>query len=252
MESFTFMLTDTEEEEVVSQKKRRHFLIAKVHICNSSIGIRDADTNHVDNEVLVLGYKRILTVMWRMFMSSKRLKVTSKEPNSDNGKQSDTSKGGSGVENSSLEDPCDDDDCEELHPLNFIMTEFINAYNKSTRVVAERLDSSVCTEYCDQKACSADNSDHPPFEKPELQVQFQVLMKYHSLDKRLTYLMMMVLVRQAEEYDMMLHIEKSDMLMLVAKIEVGDKTVDDVDKLACAADVVKPRQVDLKFAYASF
>nr|GEY14325.1 hypothetical protein [Tanacetum cinerariifolium] len=55
--------------------------------------------------------------------------------------------------------------------------------------------------------------------------------------------MMMVLVRQTEECDMMLHMEKSDMLMLVAEIEVGDKTADDVDKLACAADVVKPRQV---------
>nr|GFA86301.1 hypothetical protein [Tanacetum cinerariifolium] len=71
------------------------------------------------------------------------------------------------------------------------------------------------------------------------------------LDKRLNQLMMMVLVRQTEECDMMLHMEKSDMLMLVAEIEVGDKTADDVDKLACVADVVKPRQVDLKFAHAS-
>nr|GEY97437.1 hypothetical protein [Tanacetum cinerariifolium] len=44
---------------------------------------------------------------------------------------------------------------------------------------------------------------------------------------------------------MMLHMEKSDMMMLVAEIKVGDKTADDVDKLACSADVVKPRQVDL-------
>nr|GFA49356.1 hypothetical protein [Tanacetum cinerariifolium] len=64
-------------------------------------------------------------------------------------------------------------------------------------------------------------------------------MKYHSLDKRLIDLIMMNLMRQTEECDMMLHIEKSDMLMLVAEIEVGDKTADDVDKLACAADVVK-------------
>nr|GEU42742.1 hypothetical protein [Tanacetum cinerariifolium] len=66
-------------------------------------------------------------------------------------------------------------------------------------------------------------------------------MKYHSLDKRLIDLIMMNLMRQTEECDMMLHIEKSDMLMLVAEIEVGDKTADDVDKLACAADVVKLR-----------
>nr|GFA00364.1 hypothetical protein [Tanacetum cinerariifolium] len=70
-------------------------------------------------------------------------------------------------------------------------------------------------------------------------------------DKRLNELMMMVLVRQTEECDMMLHIKNSDMLMLVAEIKVGDKIAEDVDKLACAADVVKPRHVDLKFAHAS-
>nr|GFD59587.1 hypothetical protein [Tanacetum cinerariifolium] len=47
-------------------------------------------------------------------------------------------------------------------------------------------------------------------------------------------------VRQTEECDMMLHMEKSDMLMLVAEIKVGDKTADDIDKFACSADVVKP------------
>nr|GFC90089.1 hypothetical protein [Tanacetum cinerariifolium] len=53
-------------------------------------------------------------------------------------------------------------------------------------------------------------------------------MKCQLLDKRLNELMMMVLVRQTEECNMMLHMEKSDMLMLVAEIEVGDKTADDV------------------------
>nr|GEX69922.1 hypothetical protein [Tanacetum cinerariifolium] len=67
-------------------------------------------------------------------------------------------------------------------------------------------------------------------------------MEYHSLDKRLTYLMMMVLVKQTEEYDMMLQMEKTGMLMLIAEIVVGDMTADDVDKLACSADVMKPRQ----------
>nr|GEU88330.1 putative ribonuclease H-like domain-containing protein [Tanacetum cinerariifolium] len=76
-------------------------------------------------------------------------------------------------------------------------------------------------------------------------------MKYHSVDKRLTDLMMMVLVRQTEEYDMMLHMEKTGMLMVVAEIKVGDMTANDVDKLACSADVVKPRQVDRKFTHAS-
>nr|GEW93037.1 hypothetical protein [Tanacetum cinerariifolium] len=44
-------------------------------------------------------------------------------------------------------------------------------------------------------------------------------MEYHSVDKRLTYLMMMVLVRHTKEYDMMLHMEKSGMLKLVVEIE---------------------------------
>nr|GEX99409.1 hypothetical protein [Tanacetum cinerariifolium] len=67
-------------------------------------------------------------------------------------------------------------------------------------------------------------------------------MKYHSLDKRLTDWMMMIPVRQIVECDKMLHMEKSDMLMLVAKIEVGDMTADDVNKVSCSTDVVKSRQ----------
>nr|GFC93633.1 hypothetical protein [Tanacetum cinerariifolium] len=96
--------------------------------------------------------------------------------------------------------------------------------------------------------------EHNQFEElkmmPYMHCGLQV-MKCQLLDKRLNELMMMVLMRQTEECDMMLHIEKSDMLMFVTEIEVGDKTAGDVDKLACAADVVKPRQVDLKFAHAS-
>nr|GEY49721.1 hypothetical protein [Tanacetum cinerariifolium] len=70
-------------------------------------------------------------------------------------------------------------------------------------------------------------------------------------DKRLRDLMMMILVRQTEECDMMLYMMKTDMLMLVAEIKVGDKTVDDVDKLVCSADVVKSRQVAKNVAPAS-
>nr|GEX97969.1 hypothetical protein [Tanacetum cinerariifolium] len=76
-------------------------------------------------------------------------------------------------------------------------------------------------------------------------------MEYHSVDKRLTDLMMMVLVRHTVEYDMMLYMEKSGMLKLVVEIKVGDMTADDVDKLTCSSDVVKSRQVDQKFALAS-
>nr|GFC67904.1 hypothetical protein [Tanacetum cinerariifolium] len=63
------------------------------------------------------------------------------------------------------------------------------------------------------------------------------------MDKRLKDLMMMILVRQTEEYDIMFYTMKTDMVMLVAEIEVSDKTVDDVDKLACSVDVVKSRQI---------
>nr|GFD18888.1 hypothetical protein [Tanacetum cinerariifolium] len=63
--------------------------------------------------------------------------------------------------------------------------------------------------------------------------------------------MMMILVRQTEECDMMLYTVKTDMLILVAEIKVGDKTADDVDKLVCSADVVKSRQVDPYVAHAS-
>nr|GEX10116.1 hypothetical protein [Tanacetum cinerariifolium] len=106
----------------------------------------------------------------------------------------------------------------------------------------------VLDRVCLRDSISKEGSyeDHPRFEKPEPQVEFHV-----SLDKRLNDLMMMVLVRQTEKCDMMLHMEKSDMLMFVVEIEVGDKTADDVDKLACSADVVKSRQVDLKFVHAS-
>nr|GEX89126.1 hypothetical protein [Tanacetum cinerariifolium] len=92
--------------------------------------------------------------------------------------------------------------------------------------------------------------DRHLFGKPEQQVQFQSI-EYHSVDKRLTYLMMMMLVRHTEEYDMMLHMEKTGMLKLVVEIKVGDMTADDVDKLTCSSDIVKSRQVDLKFAHAS-
>nr|GEX63437.1 hypothetical protein [Tanacetum cinerariifolium] len=77
------------------------------------------------------------------------------------------------------------------------------------------------------------------------------MMEYHSMDMRLKDLMMMVLVIHIEEYDMMLHMEKTGMLMLVTEIDVSDMTADDVDKLTYSSDVVKPRQVDLKFSHVS-
>nr|GEZ58019.1 hypothetical protein [Tanacetum cinerariifolium] len=63
------------------------------------------------------------------------------------------------------------------------------------------------------------------------------------MDKRLRDLMMMILVKQTEEFDMMLYMAKTDMLMLVAEIEVGDKTADDVDK---GEEVFVSQEVPLK------
>nr|GFC37680.1 hypothetical protein [Tanacetum cinerariifolium] len=60
--------------------------------------------------------------------------------------------------------------------------------------------------------------------------------------------LMMVLVMHTEEDDMVLHIEKTSMLMLVVEIDVGGMTVDVVDKLNCSSNDVQPRQVDLRRA----
>nr|GFC51467.1 hypothetical protein [Tanacetum cinerariifolium] len=74
-------------------------------------------------------------------------------------------------------------------------------------------------------------------------------LKYHSLDKRLKNLVMMILVRQTEDYDMLLHMVTTDMKLLVVEIEIDDITADDVDKVSYSADVEKSKQVDLKFAH---
>nr|GFC08948.1 hypothetical protein [Tanacetum cinerariifolium] len=72
-----------------------------------------------------------------------------------------------------------------------------------------------------------------------------ILRKYHSLDKRLTNLVMMILVRQTEDCDMLLHMVTTDMKLLVVEIEINDITADDVDKASCSTDVEKSKQVDL-------
>nr|GFC33791.1 hypothetical protein [Tanacetum cinerariifolium] len=65
------------------------------------------------------------------------------------------------------------------------------------------------------------------------------------LDKRLNELMMMVLVRQTENCDMLLHMVMTDMKLLVVEIETADITTDDVDKVSCLTDVERSKQVDL-------
>nr|GFC80439.1 hypothetical protein [Tanacetum cinerariifolium] len=64
----------------------------------------------------------------------------------------------------------------------------------------------------------------------------------HSKDGLVKAMLMMVLVMHIKEDDTVLHIEKTGMLMLVVKIDVGGMTADVVDKLNCSSDDVQPRQ----------
>nr|GFB77217.1 hypothetical protein [Tanacetum cinerariifolium] len=61
----------------------------------------------------------------------------------------------------------------------------------------------------------------------------------------------MILVRQTEDCDMLLHMVMTDMKLLVVEIELDDITADDADKVSCSTDVEKSKQVDLKFAHLS-
>nr|GEV04854.1 hypothetical protein [Tanacetum cinerariifolium] len=68
---------------------------------------------------------------------------------------------------------------------------------------------------------------------------------------RLNELKMMVLVRQTENCDMLLHMVMTDMKLLVVEIETADITADDVKKVSCSTNVERSKQVDLKFAHSS-
>nr|GFB67075.1 hypothetical protein [Tanacetum cinerariifolium] len=69
------------------------------------------------------------------------------------------------------------------------------------------------------------------------------MIECHSVDMRLKDLMMMVLVMYTNEYDIVLHMKKTGMWVLVVEIGVGGMTADVVDKLTCSSDGVQPRQV---------
>nr|GFA11303.1 hypothetical protein [Tanacetum cinerariifolium] len=76
------------------------------------------------------------------------------------------------------------------------------------------------------------------------------IIENHSVDMRLKDVLMMMLMMHTEEDDMVLHTEKTSMLMLVFEIDVGGMTVVEVDKLNCSFDDVGPKQVDLRCAHA--
>nr|GFC79495.1 hypothetical protein [Tanacetum cinerariifolium] len=62
---------------------------------------------------------------------------------------------------------------------------------------------------------------------------------------------MMVLMRQTENCDMLVHMVMTDMKLLVVEIETADITADDVDKVSYSTNVGRSKQVDLKFAHSS-
>nr|GEY67496.1 hypothetical protein [Tanacetum cinerariifolium] len=61
---------------------------------------------------------------------------------------------------------------------------------------------------------------------------------------------MMELVMYTEKNDIVFYTEKTGMLMLVVKIDVGGMTADVVDNLTCSFDYVQPKQVDMRCAHA--
>nr|GEZ20789.1 uncharacterized mitochondrial protein AtMg00810-like [Tanacetum cinerariifolium] len=67
-------------------------------------------------------------------------------------------------------------------------------------------------------------------------------MKCQFLDKRLNELMMMVLVRQTENYDRLLHMVMIDMKLLVVEIKTADIMANDVDNMSCSTDVERSKQ----------
>nr|GEY15325.1 retrovirus-related Pol polyprotein from transposon TNT 1-94 [Tanacetum cinerariifolium] len=76
------------------------------------------------------------------------------------------------------------------------------------------------------------------------------MIENHLVDMRLKDVLMMVLVMHTEEDYMVLHIEKTGMLMLVVEIDVGGMTAVEVDKLNYLYDDVQPKKVDLRYAHA--
>nr|GFA50387.1 hypothetical protein [Tanacetum cinerariifolium] len=53
-----------------------------------------------------------------------------------------------------------------------------------------------------------------------------------------------------EKNDIVVHTEKTGMVILEVEIDVGGMTADVVGKLTCSSDDVQPRQVDLSYKFA--
>nr|GFC52074.1 hypothetical protein [Tanacetum cinerariifolium] len=66
------------------------------------------------------------------------------------------------------------------------------------------------------------------------------------LDKRLNELTMMVLMRQTESYDMLVHMVMIDMKLLVVETETAD-----MDTVFCSTNVERSKQVGQKYVHSS-
>nr|GFD24274.1 hypothetical protein [Tanacetum cinerariifolium] len=64
-------------------------------------------------------------------------------------------------------------------------------------------------------------------------------------------LTMMVLMRQSESCDMLVHMVMIDMKLRVVETETADITTDDVDTVFSTTDVGRSKQVDMKFVHSS-
>nr|GFD27568.1 hypothetical protein [Tanacetum cinerariifolium] len=69
--------------------------------------------------------------------------------------------------------------------------------------------------------------------------------------KRLNELTMMVLMRQTESCDMLVHMVRTDKKLIVVETENADTLADDVDTVFCSIDVGRSKQVGQKFIHSS-
>nr|GFA48124.1 hypothetical protein [Tanacetum cinerariifolium] len=76
-------------------------------------------------------------------------------------------------------------------------------------------------------------------------------MKCQFLDKRLNEVMMMVLMRQSESCDMLVHMVMIDMKLLVVETKTADILADDVNMVFYSTDVGRSKQVGQKFIHSS-
>nr|GEZ74135.1 hypothetical protein [Tanacetum cinerariifolium] len=64
-------------------------------------------------------------------------------------------------------------------------------------------------------------------------------------------LTMMVLMRQTESCDMLVHMVMIDMKLLVVETETADILADDMDMVFCSTNVERSKQVDQNFVQSS-